>query len=165
MNCQKFVVSVERWEKGGCTSLAQAMFELQWALGVNKEFSMGGTGPLSDATDMTTASAGDLSNLLVMYCLVEVLAIASGKSSRGLVPRHNQIPGLSDPKFKVVLFNSLGLVRVCHLASIWVSLECCLDFDFDIGSLCMSVVTSKWDSTLIMLLIWPQMRASVQADI
>jgi hypothetical protein len=119
LNCQKFVSSIQHWEKIIHTSPAQSVFELQQALVVNKEFSMGGEDPGPSTTDMTTASAGDLSNLLMMYRLVEVLAITSGKMGRKLVPRHSRIPGLSDPKkFKVVHFNSSELLRVGHLASI-----------------------------------------------
>lgn len=112
MNCQKFGCSIQHWEKLIRTSAEKSAFELQQVLVVNKEFSMGGKGtvPLTDVTDMTTASAGDLSNLLMMYRLIEVLAIASGKTDRGLVPRHQRIPGLSDPKFKVVLFNSFSFI-------------------------------------------------------
>jgi len=112
MNCQKNWSSIQHWEKIICTSLEKSVFKLQQVLVVNKEFAMGGKGtvPLTDVTDMTIALAGDLSNLLMMYQLIEVLAIALGKTDRALVPQHKQIPGLGSPKFRVVLFNSFSFI-------------------------------------------------------
>lgn len=104
MMCQQFARSVEDCEKWIRTSPSQSMFALQQVLVVNEEFAMTPTGtePLTNLTDMTPGSAGDLCNLLMLYRLVEVMAITSGKTSRERVPRHYRFPGLSDPKFKVL---------------------------------------------------------------
>lgn len=81
-------------------SAARTVFELKEALLMNRSSAEAETHTVS-ATDLTGPSAGTISNLVMMYRLVEILAIASGRTDRGLVPRHKRIPGLSNPRFKV----------------------------------------------------------------
>jgi hypothetical protein len=78
------------------------MFDLQEALIMRQRLNEeDGTVP---TTELTAATRVTLSNLVMLYRLVEILAFALVRTNRGLVPHHRRIPRLGNPQFKVVFF-------------------------------------------------------------